>query len=375
MTGKRPKKVRVEFRKNRAGRAREQNLTHKALEDLDAAADRQQSERLTGKGAITRRRTVLADGDVGSALPQLAVDAERCMAGRVLRAIGANHCSVQGGDGRVLECTVRRLVRTMSRDVRNAVVVGDQVLVEPQDDWHGVIVRVETRRTTISRGSDRHEHVIAANIDQAVIVTSAAEPQLKPALVDRFIVSAEKGGVRPVVCISKVDLVDRPDLEHVADIYRRIGYDVVLSSIVTGEGIEPLRSILHDRVSVVAGQSGVGKSSLINALDSSQQLATGGVSEDSGKGRHTTRVAALLPLASGGWIVDTPGIRQMQLWDVAPFEIEGYFRDFLPHIPHCRFPDCTHSHEHSCAVKQAVERGEIASLRYQGYLRMLLGDE
>lgn len=172
MSGRPSKKVRVEFRKNRAGRTREQNLTHKALEDLDAAADRLQSERLTGKGSLTRRRTVMADGSAAGNDPQLAVDASACLTGRVLRAIGANHCHVQLLDGRSVECTVRRLVRTMARDGRNAVVVGDQVLVESQDESHGVIVRVEPRRTTISRGSDRHEHVIAANIDQAVIVTS-----------------------------------------------------------------------------------------------------------------------------------------------------------------------------------------------------------
>ena len=365
----------MEFRKNRASRVREQNLTHKALEDLDAASDRQQHERLSGKGSLTRRRTVMTDDATAGQAPQLAVDGSECLAGRVLRAIGANHCSVQATDGHILECSVRRLVRTMSRDVRNAVVVGDEVYVEPTDARNGVIVRVEPRRTTISRGSDRHEHVIAANIDQAVIVTSAAEPQLKPALVDRFIVSAEKGGTRPVVCITKADLVDRALLEPVAEIYRRIGYDVVLSSIRTGEGIDALRDILTNQVSVVAGQSGVGKSSLINAVDPRLKLPTGDVSADSGKGRHTTRVSALLPLAAGGWIVDTPGIRQMQLWDVAPFEVEAYFRDFVPHVPHCKFPDCTHTHETSCAVKAAVERGEIAPLRYQGYLRILQGDE
>lgn len=375
MSSRRPKKVRVQFRKNRAGRVREQNLTHKALEDLDAAGDRRQHERLTGKGALTRRRTVLADDSTADDTPLLAVDESASVAGRVLRAIGANHCRVQLTDGRTLECSVRRLVRTMSRDVRNAVVVGDEVLVEPTDAQHGVIVRVQRRRSTISRGSDRHEHVIAANVDQAVIVTSAAEPQLKPALVDRFIVSAEKGNVRPVVCITKVDLVDRAELEPVAEIYRRIGYDVVLTSIVTGEGVAELRRLLKNRVSVVAGQSGVGKSSLINAVDTGRQLPTGDVSADSGKGRHTTRVAALLALTDGGWIVDTPGIRQMQLWDVAPFEVEAYFRDFVPHVPHCKFPDCTHTHESGCAVKAAVERGEIAPLRYQGYLRILQGDE
>ncbi|MCA9054632.1 MAG: ribosome small subunit-dependent GTPase A, partial [Planctomycetaceae bacterium] len=209
----------------------------------------------------------------------------------------------------------------------------------------------------------------------SVIVVSAAEPPIKPALVDRFLVSAEKGNVRPIVCISKADLVERGELQPIAAIYASIGYDVVLTSIHTGEGVDALRGLLTGKVSVLTGQSGVGKSSLINAVDPALDLRTAHVSADSGKGRHTTRVAALLPLSTGGWIVDTPGIRQMQLWDVAPGEVEAYFRDFLAYVPHCRFPDCTHTHESDCAVKSAVERGEIAPLRYQGYLRIILGDD
>lgn len=374
MSGRRPKKVRVEFRKNRGVRTREQNLTHKALDDLDAAADRPREERLSGKGALTRRRTVLTDDEQSDADPRLAVP-EHALPGRILRAIGAQHCRVQLHDGRILECTVRRLVRTMSRDGRNAVVVGDEVLVEPTSADTGVIVRVEPRRSSLSRGSDRHEHVIVANIDQAVIVVSAAEPQLKPALIDRFLVSAGKGGVRAVVCISKVDLVPAAEVEPIAEIYRRIGYDVVLASTRTGTGVQELRALLAGRESVFAGQSGVGKSSLINAVEPGLQLATSGVSADSGKGRHTTRVAALWPLSGGGWLVDTPGVRQLQLWDVAAGEVEAYFREFVPHVPNCRFPDCSHTHEADCAVKQAVERGEISPLRYAGYLRILNGDD
>jgi ribosome biogenesis GTPase len=373
VSGRKPKKVRVEFRKNRGVRTREQNLTHKALDDLEGTADRPRDERLTGKGSLTRRRTVMADAAESGDAPSLAVN-ETALRGRVLRAIGANHIRVQLTDARVVECTVRRLVRTMSRDARNAVVIGDEVLVEPTGGDTGVIVRVEPRRSALSRGSDRHEHVIVANIDQAVIVVSAAEPQLKPALIDRFLVSAGKGGVRAVVCISKVDLIDLAELEPVAEIYRRIGYDVVLASTRTGAGVDQLRNLLAGRESVVAGQSGVGKSSLINAVEPGLQLATGGVSEDSGKGRHTTRVSSLLPLASGGWIADTPGVRQLQLWDVSPGEVEAYFREFVPHVPNCRFPDCTHTHETGCAVKAAVERGDISALRYEGYLRILEGD-
>jgi ribosome biogenesis GTPase len=369
---RRQKKIRVDFRKNRETRTRTQNLTHRALDDIDRSADLEHGERISGKGALTRRRTVMADeGETG----QRAVDEELCLRGRILQAVGANHCNVQTADGRLFNCSVRRVVRTMARDARNAVVAGDDVLFLPIGESTGVIERVEPRRAVISRGSARHEHIIVANVDQAVIVVSAADPPLKPALVDRFLVSAEKGSVQGVVCINKIDLVDPVELQPIAGVYARIGYDVVLTSSVTGEGIARLRELLTGRESVLAGQSGVGKSSLINAIDPTLRQETSAVSEDSGKGRHTTRVAELLPLSSGGWIVDTPGIRQMQLWDVAQGEVEGYFREFRPFVARCRFPDCTHTHEDDCGIKAAVRAGLIARTRYQGYLRIVLGDE
>ncbi len=373
VSGKRPRKVRVDFQKKRTPRRRSAPPTPHTWEDSEESAAATQ-ERLTGKGDLTRRRTVLVEGEEGAGEPRLAVDEARCLRGRVLYAIGAQHCAVQTPEGRRVECVVRRLVRTLARDARSAVVAGDEVLWEPTGPDSGVIVRVEPRRSTISRGSAHREHVIAANIDQAVIVVSVVDPPLKPALIDRFLVSAEKGGVRAVVCLSKVDLIEPADVQPIAGVYARIGYDVVLTSVVTGQGLARLRELLQGRESVLTGQSGVGKSSLINAIDPSLELPTQEVSADSGKGRHTTRVAELLSLSCGGWIVDTPGVRQMQLWNVAPGEVEGYFREFRPFVPDCRFPDCTHTHEEGCGIQRAVHEGLIATTRYEGYLRILLGD-
>jgi ribosome biogenesis GTPase len=372
--GKRPRKIRVSFQKNRESRARTQNLTHRSLEDTDAAEDAVRGERLTGKGSITRQRTIVADVDDPNGGVRRAVDEVECLRGRVLLAAGVDNCRVQAADGRLISCSVRRVVRTLSRDARNAVVAGDEVLVRPQPGDTGVIERVELRRTTLSRGSDRREHVIVANIDQALIVVSACDPPLKPALIDRFLVSAGKGNVQPLVCISKVDLADLVELQTIAGIYARVGYNVVLTSTVTGLGIVRLRELLRGRETVLTGQSGVGKSTLINAIDPTLALRTAAVSEDSGKGRHTTRVAELLPLADGGWVVDTPGIRQLQLWDVSTGEVEGYFREFHPFVRHCRFPNCTHTHEEDCAIKSAVDDHLIAESRYLGYLRIVLGD-
>jgi ribosome biogenesis GTPase len=379
VTSKR-KKIRVAFSKNRQKRTRSQDLTRSAFQDMEAVEDLSTGERVSGKGDVTRRRTIIAaegddQGADSSAPHRIAVDETECLRGRTLFAVGANHCRVQTGDGREYDCAIRRVVRTLARDTRNAVVAGDEVLFRPTGDASGVIERVEPRHGVLSRGSDRREHVIAANIDQALIVVSAADPPLKPGVVDRFLVSAERGGVGGVVCINKVDLVDPVALQPIAGMYAQLGYDVVLTSIVSGAGLARVRQLLRGRQTVISGQSGVGKSSLLNAVQSDLGRLVGEVSGDSGKGRHTTRVAELLQLEFGGWVIDTPGVRQFELWDVLPEEVEGFFVEFRPFVAACRFPDCTHRHEASCGVLRAVADGCIARMRYDSYVRIVSGDD
>jgi ribosome biogenesis GTPase len=207
-----------------------------------------------------------------------------------------------------------------------------------------------------------------------LIVGSAAEPYLKPNLIDRYLISAEKSGIRPLIVVNKVDLVERASLAPLVGVYSRMGYQVVQTSATTGFGIGRLRRALAGRETVVAGQSGVGKSSLLNAADPSLQLRVAQVSAETQKGRHTTTTARLLPLANGGYVVDTPGIRQFQLWDVIPAEIAGYFRDLRPFVSRCRFPDCTHTHEAGCAVKNAVADGWLDARRYESYCSLLASD-
>jgi len=216
--------------------------------------------------------------------------------------------------------------------------------------------------------------VIVTNVDQVMIVASAAEPRLKPNLIDRLLVTAEKSGVRPIVCINKIDLVELASLEPLVGVYSQMGYQVLLLSVRTGFGIPRLARMFRDRESVAVGQSGVGKSSLLNAVDDSLQLRIEPVSADSEKGRHTTAAAQLLPLAFGGYVVDTPGIRQFQLWDVIPEEVVGLYRDLRPYVSRCRFPDCTHTHEADCAVKDAVADGRLDERRYESYCSLFLGD-
>lgn len=374
MSKKRPRKIRVDFRKNRDQQARRNDLTRDLNSeslDLDHV---HKEERVSGKGSQSRRRTVVGEVGEGDQLLR-AVDESVCQPGRVLAAIGATQCTVQAEDGTIFECTVRRVLRTMSRDARNVVVTGDKVLFQPLDDKQGVIERVEPRQGILSRGHQYKQHILVANITQVLIVSSADDPPLKPALIDRFLVTAGKGEVSGLICVNKCDLVDLADLQSILGLYSRLGYSIIPTSTKTRLGIARLQSLLTGEATVVAGQSGVGKSSLLNAIQPGLQLDTGDVSEWTKKGTHTTRVARLLQLDAGGWVVDTPGIRQMELWDVHPGEVEAYFVEFRPFVPLCRFPNCLHLEESGCAVKAAVRQDLISLTRYESYLRIVSGDD
>jgi ribosome biogenesis GTPase / thiamine phosphate phosphatase len=375
LAGKKPRKIRVDLRKNRAPTARQTDFTraHRADELDDAPAS--DAARMSGKGSRSRKRTIL--GEVGADDQIIrAVDESRCLQGRVLRAIGATQCTVQDEDtGALYECSVRRMLRTLARDERTTVVAGDRVLFLPADTRRGVIERVEPRQGVLSRGHQRREHILVANVTQVMIVVSLAEPHLKPALIDRFLISAAKGGVDAAICFNKADLVNLTEFQAEIGLYSRLGYPTVVTSNATGWGIERLRQQLQGQQTVFAGQSGVGKSSLLNAVQPGLGLRTGTISETSQKGRHTTRSAELRQLDGGGWVVDTPGIRQMALWDVPTGEIEAHFREFRPWVPRCKYPNCLHLEETGCAIRQAVHEGFITRLRYESYLRLVLGDE
>jgi ribosome biogenesis GTPase len=177
-----------------------------------------------------------------------------------------------------------------------------------------------------------------------------------------------------VICINKIDLVEPAELMPLVGVYAQLGYEVLLVSATTGTGVESLRERLAGEESVVTGQSGVGKSSLLNAVEPGLHLRVQTVSEETQKGRHTTTTAELIPLSFGGYVVDTPGIRQFQLWDVIPEEVAGFFRDLRPYVSGCRFPNCTHTHEDDCAVKDAVADGWIDARRYESYVQIRSGD-
>lgn len=368
-------KQRVAFRKNRSSRRRSGDLT-RGLDmtgrDELASVDFTASERISGKGDLTRKRTVVGfeprEAGDGLGLAPLATNAWR---GQVLNVHGLESF-VRAADGSVVKCTTRRVLRTLSTDQRHPVAAGDWVHVR----GHGadaVIQAIEPRRSALCRDSRGRRHVIVANVDQVLIVGSAAMPVLKPALIDRLIVAAEASGIRPLICLNKADLVDPATLVPFAGVYARMGYRVVICSTVTGLGIQRLRAELADSVTAVVGQSGVGKSSLLNALDPALALPVGEVSRDNDKGRHTTTTARLLPHAGGGTFVDTPGVRQFQLWEIVPAEVPAAFRDLRPLANRCRFPDCTHTHESSCAVKDAVADGLLDTRRWQSCCHLSAG--
>ncbi|MCC7086386.1 MAG: ribosome small subunit-dependent GTPase A [Pirellulales bacterium] len=384
------RKIRADFRKNRNVRQRGGDLTRRFDRgNTDELDDAVRSERISGKGELTRRRIVVGaeiESNAAGFSVSPAVDLSACRRGRVLSVHGL--LSVVETETRTyFRCATRRLLRTLSTEQRHVVAAGDVVWFRAADLKaigavtlggelpEGMIERIEPRRSVLSRTVRNRQHVIVTNVDQLVIVASAAEPRIKPGLIDRYLVSAEKGRLRPIVCINKVDLVDRADLMPLVGVFSRMGYTVVLASATAGFGIEPLRKVLHGHASVVVGQSGVGKSSLLNAIEPGLGLRVREVSEETQKGKHTTTAAQLLPLASGqGYVVDTPGIRQFQLWDVIPAEVVGYFRDIRPLINHCQFTNCTHRHEADCAVKDAVADGWLDARRYESYCQLFEGD-
>jgi ribosome biogenesis GTPase len=373
---KKKRKVRADFRKNREARAREKNLGRELADAESAAIDAPRGERVSGKGHISRKRTLaggeIVEDDAGTlVLPD--IDRDVCRLGRVLRVQGLISV-VRDDDGREYQCATRRLLKTLATDQRHVVAAGDVVWFRPEGRDEGIIERIEPRRGVVSRTSRGRQHVLVANVDQLVIVTSAAEPRMKPNLVDRLLVTAEKGGIRPVICINKVDLIEPADLMPITGVYAQLGYEVLLASARTGQGIDGLRQRLAGEESVVTGQSGVGKSSLLNAVEPDLQLRVQEVSEETQKGRHTTTTAELIPLSFGGYVVDTPGIRQFQLWDVIPEEVAGFFRELRPYVSRCRFPDCTHTHEDDCAVKDAAADGWIDARRYESYVQIRSGE-
>jgi ribosome biogenesis GTPase len=366
------KKVRVDMRKNRSKPPRQRQWTRGFQEHGFAEEATTQGERVRAKGDLSRRRTIIQDESSQAATDMPMVDVSACGAGRVLRVHGLQSV-VETEDRKQYRCSVRRVLRTLATDERNIVTTGDRVWFLPALNDEGVIERVEPRHGLLTRASRGREHVLVANVDQVVIVVSLVEPELKPHLIDRYLVSAEQGGIAPIICLNKADLVDPSPYQPIIGLYSQLGIPTLLTSAANDQGIDQLRVRLKDRQTVFTGQSGVGKSSLLNRIQPELGLRVREVSTGNQKGKHTTTTAELIRLEFGGWVVDTPGIRQFQLWDIIPEEVEGFFPEFRPFVPLCAFPDCTHTHEDRCAIKIAVEKRLISANRYTSYLGIFSG--
>lgn len=287
--------------------------------------------------------------------------------------------------GRVVRTRVRGRFRLRGWAETNPVAVGDRVTVRLNGDDTGLITDVDDRRNQLSRRAAGkrigQEHVLVANVDAVWIVQSVRLPRLNPGFIDRVLVAAEAQDLMVGIVINKTDLADDADTEWLAlvgGLYRSLGYTVYFTSALTGDGIDMFRSELVGATSVLTGPSGVGKSRLLNAVEPGLDLRVGAVSDKTRKGRHTTAHASLRVLSEGGFVIDTPGIREFGVLNLEPWELSHYFPEFRTPLRSCRFPACTHDHEPQCAVKEAYLEGSISEDRYSSYLNILhsinLGD-
>jgi len=273
-------------------------------------------------------------------------------------------------------CRLRGRLRK-GRAEGDLVAVGDQVMIDPLPDMTGSIEQVLPRKSVFSRQLSGvnygYQQIILANADLAMLVFACANPDPHPRMLDRFLVVTERAHIPAVIVANKIDLCGMEKAREIFSLYEDIGYEVVYVSAKTGEGVEEMRSHLAGKLTTLAGPSGAGKSSLINKILPGVTLGTGAVGEESGRGRHTTQVRQLFALPDGGYIADVPGLRTLALWDIEGEELDAYFKEIAPLVPDCQFNDCSHSHEPGCAVRKAVENGDIHPNRYDSYLRLRFG--
>jgi ribosome biogenesis GTPase len=277
-----------------------------------------------------------------------------------------------------LVCQLRGRLKK-GRRTGDVVAVGDWVQVTPLGGKNGVIEQVEPRQHMFARlapdPQGEYLQVLIANPSQVVLVFACAEPAPRLGMLDRFLVIAEKQGIPALIVVNKIDLIGLQDARAVFSYYEPLGYSIIYTSVRQRIGLDALHEQLAHRISLLTGPSGVGKSSLLNAIQPGLGLQVRQISQATSKGRHTTVVRELFPLEGGGYVADTPGLKALALWDIEPEELDAYFPELRSRVAECGFSDCTHVHEPGCAVRQAVETGQIHPARYQSYLRMRFGDE
>ena len=305
---------------------------------------------------------------------------DRKFTATVVRATGSWYDVLH--DGETVRCRIRGRLRLKGVRSTNPVVVGDEVACEADEGGDYVIADILPRRNYVIRRASnlsKESHIIAANVDQAFLVVSLYRPATNNEFIDRFLVTAEAYRVPATLVLNKCDLYVTDELRETRaaflHAYSLAGYEVLETSAERGDGVEALKARLTGKVSLLSGNSGVGKSSLIRAVDPSLDVRTGEVSASSRRGKHTTTFSEMYPLEEGGYLIDTPGIKGFGLIDIADDEACRYFPDLLRHASGCAYYNCTHTHEPSCAVKEAVAQGLIAPSRYESYLKLLEDDK
>jgi ribosome biogenesis GTPase len=297
------------------------------------------------------------------------------MRGLVIKNTGSWY-TVLTDDGQLFDCKIKGNFRLKGIRSTNPVAVGDRVVIVPNQEGTAFITEIEDRRNYIIRKSinlSKQSHIIAANVDQALLVVTVAQPQTSTTFIDRFLASAEAYRVPVVLVFNKTDLLDADLLryqEAMVNLYETIGYECRQISAGTGDGVEALQALLQGRITLLSGNSGVGKSTLINRLVPGAQLRTAEISDAHNTGQHTTTFSEMIRLEHG-WLIDTPGIKGFGTFDMEPEELTSYFKEIFHFSHDCRFSNCTHTHEPGCAVLKALEDHYIAESRYQSYLSML----
>lgn len=300
---------------------------------------------------------------------------ENRFTGTVVRATGSWYDVLH--DGATLRCRIRGKLRLKGVRSTNPVVVGDEVVCEAEGGDCVIVDIVPRRNYVIRRASNlsKESHIIAANVDQALLMVTLRSPETPKEFADRFLVTCEAYKVPATILLSKIDLQNAEAVAEFRAVYEGAGYRVLEVSAKEGRGVEKVRELLAGRTTLVSGNSGVGKSTLIQAIDPSLDIRTGEISDSHHKGRHTTTFSTMYPLAEGGAVIDTPGIKGFGLLDIDDAELWHYFPEMMRVAPGCRFYNCTHTHEPGCAVVEAVKAGEIAWSRYESYLKILDDDE
>ncbi|MBO6032984.1 MAG: ribosome small subunit-dependent GTPase A [Prevotella sp.] len=297
------------------------------------------------------------------------------MCGLVIKNTGSWY-TVRTDDGQLFECKVKGNFRLRGIRSTNPVAVGDRVKIITNQEGTAFITEIEDRRNYIIRKSinlSKQSHIIAANVDQALLVVTINYPETSTTFIDRFLASAEAYRVPVILIFNKTDLLNTDEAHYqqmMITLYETIGYQCLPISAETGEGVDALKKLLPDKITLLSGNSGVGKSTLINRLVPGVNLRTSEISDAHNTGLHTTTFSEMIPLGDG-WLIDTPGIKGFGTFDMEPEELTSYFKEIFHFSQDCRFSNCTHTHEPGCAVLKAIEDHLIAPSRYQSYLSML----